>query len=104
MLLKLSILNVGKYWLYSPAATESLFTENETNNERIFSSSNGFSYVKDGINNYIVQGKQTAVNPEQIGTKAAIHYILENGICTPMDKYPPMNGPSVPKKLDSCIL
>ena len=31
-------------------------------------------YVKDGINNYVVAGRQDAVNPNQIGTKAAAHY------------------------------
>ena len=33
-----------------------LFTENETNNERVFGTPNETRYVKDGINNYVVQG------------------------------------------------
>ena len=41
-----------------------LFTENETNNERIFGTPNATPYVKDGINNYVVSGEQEAVNPE----------------------------------------
>ena len=36
-------------------------------------------YVKDGINNYVVHGKQDAVNPEQTGTKAAAHYRVNVG-------------------------
>ena len=40
-----------------------LFTENETNNERIFGTPNASPYVKDGINNFVVHGQQDAVNP-----------------------------------------
>ena len=32
--------------------------------------------MKDGIDDYVVQGEQEAVNPEQRGTKAAAHYVL----------------------------
>ena len=44
-----------------------LFTENETNHERLFpgQQANESAYVKDGINDYVVQGWQNAVNPEQ---------------------------------------
>ena len=52
-----------------------LFTENETNVERLFpGQKNESPYVKDGINNYVVQGDQNAVNPEKQGTKVAAHY------------------------------
>ncbi len=51
-----------------------LFTENETNTQRIFGVPNRTPYVKDSINNYIVHGQKDAVNPEQKGTKAAAHY------------------------------
>ena len=51
-----------------------LFTENETNFERVFGSPNHSPYVKDGINNFVVNGKVGAVNPEQKGTKVAAHY------------------------------
>jgi hypothetical protein len=53
-----------------------LFTENDTNNERIFGRPNSTPYVKDGINNYVVAGRQETVNPAQTGTKAAAHYQL----------------------------
>ncbi len=50
---------------------------NETNNERLFPGQpNASPYVKDGINNCIVQGKQGAVNPGKHGTKVAAHYRL----------------------------
>ncbi|NJO41976.1 MAG: glucosidase [Cyanobacteria bacterium RU_5_0] len=53
-----------------------LFTNNETNYERLFNTNNTSPYVKDGINDYVVNGKTNAVNPEQIGTKASAHYRL----------------------------
>jgi len=60
-------------------AGESLFTENETNTERLARVPNQKPFVKDGINNYIVQGRRDAVNPERTGTKAAIHYGITVG-------------------------
>jgi hypothetical protein len=51
-----------------------LFTENDTNNERLFGTPNASPYVKDGINNYVVAGRQEAINPNRTGTKAAAHY------------------------------
>jgi hypothetical protein len=52
-----------------------LFTENETNHERLFpGTKNESPYVKDGINNFVVQEAEDAVNPEKQGTKAAAHY------------------------------
>jgi hypothetical protein len=56
-----------------------LFTENETNTERLVDVSNRTPYVKDGINNYIVHGRRDGVNPEKTGTKAAAHYSLTVG-------------------------
>jgi len=53
-----------------------LFTENETNTQRIFGVPNRSPYVKDSINDYIVHGQAGAVNPEKQGTKAAAHYRL----------------------------
>src|SRR5262249_38637433 len=53
-----------------------LFTENETNSQRIFGVPNRTPYVKDSINNYIVHGQEVAVNPEKKGTKVAAHYRL----------------------------
>ena len=54
-----------------------LFTENETNNARLFGTGNASPYVKDGINNYIVHGDVAAVNPALRGTKVSAHYSLE---------------------------
>ena len=52
-----------------------LFTENTTNHERLFpGQTNETPYVKDGINNCVVQGDAAAVNPARQGTKVAAHY------------------------------
>jgi hypothetical protein len=65
---------LGERYLYCEGDVPLLFTENETNNERIFGTANGTPYVKDGINNYVVNEKSDAINPERTGTKAAAHY------------------------------
>ncbi len=67
---------LGPRWLYCENANELLFTENETNNERLFGGENRTPYVKDGINDYVVGGNPNAVNPAQTGTKAAANYKL----------------------------
>ena len=57
-----------------------LFTENETNHERLFpGQKNESAYVKDGINDYVVHGSQGAVNPDKQGTKVAAHYNVNVG-------------------------
>jgi len=65
---------LGERYLYCEKDTPLLFTENETNNERIFGTRNAGPHVKDGINNYVVQGAQEAINPGHTGTKAAAHH------------------------------
>jgi hypothetical protein len=70
---------LGERFFYAEGAQTLLFTENETNTERLVQVPNRTPYVKDGINNYIVRGRQTAVNPEKTGTKAAAHYPLTVG-------------------------
>jgi len=70
----------GEYTLYCQGDVPLLFTENETNNERLFPDyPNTSPYVKDGINNCVVLGQQGAVNPEKTGTKMAAHYRLTLG-------------------------
>ena len=70
---------LGERYLYCEGDAPLLFTENETNNERIFDTANLSPYVKDGINNYVVAGNHNAVNPEKSGTKSAAHYQLTVG-------------------------
>jgi hypothetical protein len=54
---------------------EMLFCDNETNNERLYGVPGRSPFPKDGINDHIVAGAPT-VNPDQVGTKAALHYSL----------------------------
>jgi mannosylglycerate hydrolase MGH1-like protein len=70
---------LGERYFYAEGAAALLFTENETNTERLSGAPNRTPYVKDGINNYIVLGNQAAVNPEKKGTKASAHYPLTVG-------------------------
>jgi hypothetical protein len=67
---------LGERYLYCEGDVPLLFTENETNNKRLFGTDNASPYVKDGINNYVVHGEHSAVNPAQSGTKTSAHYQL----------------------------
>jgi hypothetical protein len=67
---------LGERFLYCEGEPSLLFTENETNNERLFGVSNGTPYVKDGINNAVVLGRADAVNPGRTGTKVSADYAV----------------------------
>ena len=67
---------LGRYHLYCDGAPELLFTENDTNSARVFGFPNESAFVKDGINDYVVNGAP-AVNPERTGTKASARYRAE---------------------------
>lgn len=54
-----------------------LFTDNETNNQYLFQTPNRTRYVKDGVNDRVVNGVEDAVNPEKTGTKSAIWYTFD---------------------------
>jgi len=60
----------GRYFFYHQEG-EQLFCENETNNMKIYNVPNTIEYVKDGINDHVVNGKST-VNPEKFGSKMAV--------------------------------
>ena len=67
---------LGRCHLYCDGEPSLLFTENETNTQQIFGVPNRTPYVKDGIGRCVVNGEESAVNPEQTGTKASAHYRL----------------------------
>ena len=75
--LKASHPDLGTYWLYSEKSDAFLFTENETNKERLFHVSNDSPYVKDAFHEYVVSGLTSAVNPSREGTKSSLYYKLE---------------------------
>ncbi len=72
---------LGEFILSCAGEVPLLFTENETNHERLFGQPNESPYVKDGINDTVVDGRQAAVNPGRQGTKVAAHYraVIEAG-------------------------
>ena len=67
---------LGERRVYAEGAPTWLFTENDTNLERLGGGPNPGPYVKDSINDYVVHGRCDAVNPAKAGTKAAAHYLL----------------------------
>jgi hypothetical protein len=68
--------SLADYLLTCEGQPKLLFTENETNSERIFGAPNATPYVKDAFHNYLVTGQAGAANPAREGTKAAAHYPL----------------------------
>ena len=67
----------GRRWLHCGGQPRLLFTDNNTNNERIFGSASSSPYVKDAFHRFLVNGESAAVNPDQRGTKACALYRLE---------------------------
>jgi len=67
---------LGQRFLHADGSPALLFTENETNGERFGGGPNRSPYVKDAFHNYLIHGRQDAVNPARTGTKAAAHYAL----------------------------
>jgi Glycosyl hydrolase family 63 C-terminal domain len=65
---------LGQCILYCQSADELLFTENETNSQRLYGMRSPTPYVKDAFHEYVVNGRREAVNPAAIGTKAAACY------------------------------
>jgi hypothetical protein len=70
---------LGRRWLYCEGAADLLFTENETNRERLYSVANETAFVKDAFHDYVVHGRSEAVNAVGVGTKAAAHHRLTLG-------------------------
>jgi hypothetical protein len=68
---------LGEHVLSFAPPAQLLFTENETNNQRVFGSANRSPYTKDAFHRYLIDRDGKAVNPENTGTKAAAHYVLD---------------------------
>lgn len=54
-----------------------LFTENETNTEKLYNQPNKSKYVKDAFHEYIVSDNKEAINPDNHGTKFASHFYFD---------------------------
>jgi hypothetical protein len=71
---------LGDYQLYCDQQPALLFCDNDTNTGRLYGDEpQPNKYFKDGINDHVVAGRASAVNPTQHGTKAAAHYTLHIG-------------------------
>jgi hypothetical protein len=70
---------LGERYLYCEGEVPLLFTENETNTQRIFGVPNRSPSVKDSLHNHVVHGLDGVVNPDRKGTKAAAHYRVTIG-------------------------
>jgi hypothetical protein len=64
------------YWLACEGAPQLLFTENDTDRERLWGLPNDAPFVKDGINEAVVYGRKAAVNARQLGTKVAVRHTV----------------------------
>lgn len=67
----------GDYFLYADESPELVFTENETNQEKLFGQKNLLPHVKDAFHRYLAGNEKNAINPEMTGTKGAAVYRLK---------------------------
>jgi hypothetical protein len=70
---------LGTRHLYCDGACDLLFTDNETNRYRLWGQPNPTKSQKDGINDYVISGRENAVNPDRRGTKVAARYTVSAG-------------------------
>jgi hypothetical protein len=68
---------LGEVTLFCDGAPELLFTENESNAQRLWGQPNATPWVKDAFHRYVISGDAEAVNPAKTGTKAAARYVLD---------------------------
>jgi hypothetical protein len=68
---------LGDYSLHCDGNPELLFTENETNTQRLWGQPNASAFVKDAFHTYVIARDSGAVNPARVGTKAAAHYTID---------------------------
>jgi hypothetical protein len=68
--------SLADYFLYCEGDAPLLFTENETNQARLFGGENASPYVKDAFHRYLIDGETAAVSPAQQGTRAAAHHAV----------------------------
>jgi len=67
---------LGTYHLYGRHPATALYTENESNAERLWGAANAAPYVKDAFHRYVVHGESDAVNPACTGTKFGAHHVV----------------------------
>jgi hypothetical protein len=68
---------LGDLTLLCEGNPDLIFTENESNSDRLWGQPNPSPYVKDAFHSFVVAGRREVVNPSRTGTKAAAHYRLQ---------------------------
>lgn len=86
----------GRMSLYCGGEPELLFTENDTNAQRLYGVPNRTPFVKDSFESYLVRGDERAVNPERRGTKAAACYSLRVAAGETADVYLRLTDKNLP--------
>ena len=71
----------GQYYLFAQDAIDLLFTENETNNQRLYNIEIENPYKKDSFHRYLIEGDKNAIKSDKSGTKVAayFHKVIESG-------------------------
>jgi hypothetical protein len=67
---------LGVYYLYGRHEAQPLYTENESNAQRLWGVANATPYVKDAFHRRVIDGDEGAVNPQRTGTKFAAWHEL----------------------------
>ena len=113
-IIALSHRDLGERFCYAEGTSVLLFTENDTNTQRLVGTPNPSPYVKDSINDFVVHGRKDAINPENKGTKVSANYALTLGAKqshtirlrltdrAPKDSRKPLGG-VFGKEFDSCF-
>lgn len=66
----------GNYFFNFEGTPELKFCDNETNREKLYGIKNEKKFLKDAINDYLIEGNENHLNPDDFGTKAAAIYKL----------------------------
>ncbi|MFN0303885.1 MAG: MGH1-like glycoside hydrolase domain-containing protein, partial [Burkholderiales bacterium] len=67
---------LGSYWFYGRHPAQTMFTENDSNAERLWGVANATPYVKDAFHRFVINGDRAAINPDEVGTKFGAHHVL----------------------------
>ena len=67
---------LGSYWFYGRHPAQTMFTENDSNAERLWGVANATPYVKDAFHRFVINGDRAAINPDEAGTKFGAHHVL----------------------------
>ena len=70
------IYEFGEYYFFFEDAPL-LFTNNESNHQKLFNGENSSHYEKDRINEFSIHGREDAIIPDLTGTKVSPHYLYE---------------------------